>query len=105
LRASRVWAGLTELTELHLEGTKITDKGLASLKGLKNLEYPSNLYGTAVTDAGLDQLSALTKLKHLYVWQTKVTDAGAGKLKQAVPGVEVVMGFDQAAEEVGGLMV
>lgn len=83
---------LTELTHLHLEKTKITDKGLENLKGLVNLEY-LNLYGTAVSDAGLANLEGMKKLKHLYVWQTKVTESGAAKLKQAIPGVDVNLGF------------
>ena len=36
--------------QLHLERTKITDKGTPALKGLVNLEY-LNLYGDDVTDA------------------------------------------------------
>jgi len=53
---------------------------LVHLKGLVNLNY-LNLYGTAVTDAGLEQLKGLTQLKHLYLWQTKTTDAGVGTSK------------------------
>ncbi|HZU38939.1 MAG TPA: hypothetical protein VFA18_23635, partial [Gemmataceae bacterium] len=84
---------LTGLTRLHLEKTKITDQGLANLKGLVNLEY-LNLYGTAVTDKGLANLEGMKKLKHLYLWQTKVTDAGVARLKKALPGVQIVRGFD-----------
>ena len=85
--------GLTELEQLHIEQTKITDKGLANLKGLTKLTY-LNLYGTEVTDAGLESLKGLTSLKSLYVWQTKVTSEGVKKLKQAIPGLEVVMGWE-----------
>jgi hypothetical protein len=85
---------LAELTRLHLEKTKITDKGLENLKGLVNLEY-LNLYGTDVSDAGLTNLEGMKKLKHLYVWQTKVTEAGAAKLKQAIPGLDVNLGFKE----------
>lgn len=86
-----------QLTELHLEQTKITDKGIATIRDLKNLQY-LNLYGTAVSDAGLDQLRGLTNLKHLYVWQTKITEAGTKKFKAAVPGVDIVGGWELPAE-------
>jgi hypothetical protein len=59
------------------------------LKDLGNLEY-LNLYGTAVTDAGLEHLKGLKNLKKLYVWQSQVTDAGIAKLKESLPGVTVV---------------
>ena len=88
---------MTSLTRLHLEQTKITDKGLANLKGLINLEY-LNLYGTEITDLGLEELAGLSKLKNLYVWQTKVTEAGVGKLKKAVPNLEIVTGWEQKEE-------
>ena len=90
--------GLKELTVLHLEGTRITDTGLANVKDLRNLTY-LNLYNTAVSDAGLEHLKGLTNLKSLYLWQTKVTDAGVSKLKQALPKVEIVMGWDQAPKK------
>ena len=86
-------AGLVNLTRLHLELTSVTDAGLVHLKGLSNLAY-LNLYGTAVTDAGLENLAGLKKLKNLYVWQTKTTEAGIAKLKQSVPGLQVIAGLD-----------
>ncbi len=90
----------TGLTELHLELTRITDAGLASLKPMQDLEY-LNLFGTAVTDAGLFHLASLPKLRSLYVWQTKVTPAGAKKLKEALPKLEINLGWDHppAAEQ------
>ena len=57
-----------------------------------NLTY-LNLYGTAVSDAGLGQLAGLKNLRNLYVWQTKVTDEGIQKLKQALPGVDINKGW------------
>jgi hypothetical protein len=50
-----------------------------------------------VTDSGLDQLKGLRHLRNLYVWQTKVTEAGVKKLKAALPGLEVSTGWDLAA--------
>ena len=89
---------MTTLTRLNLENTKITDKGLASLKGLSNLTY-LNLYGNEITDRGLEELVGLSKLKNLYVWQTKVTEQGVGKLKKALPNLEIVTGWEQKEPE------
>ena len=86
-----------DILQLHLELTKITDAGLASLKGLKNLEY-LNLYGTGVTDAGLKHLTGLANLKSLYLWQTKVTPEGARKLKEALPKLDINMGWETAEQ-------
>ena len=61
--------------------------------GLTNLEY-LNLYGTEITDAGLSNLEGMKKLKKLYVWQTKVTDKGIAQLRKALPGVEIIEGFE-----------
>jgi len=52
-----------------------------------------NLYGTAIGDAGLEQLTGLKSLRNLYVWQTKVTDEGIKKLKQALPSVNIEKGW------------
>jgi len=68
------------LTRLHLNRTAVSDAGLGALKGLAGLEY-LNLVGTSVGDAGLAHLAGLTKLQRLYVMGTKVTDAGVAKLK------------------------
>ena len=65
---------------------------------LENLEY-LNLYGTKVTDEGLQNLENLKKLKKLYVWQTGVTQAGVDKLKSAVPGIYVNMGWQVPKQE------
>jgi hypothetical protein len=57
-----------------------------------NLSY-LNLYGTAVSDAELEQLTGLKNLRNLYVWQTKVTDEEIKKLKQTLPGVDIDKGL------------
>jgi hypothetical protein len=58
-----------------------------------NLEY-LNLYGTKVTDAGLQHLKGLAKLKKLYLWQTEVTKDGADGLIAAIPGLYINRGAD-----------
>ncbi len=85
---------LSMLTKLHLENTSITDQMLQHVGKLSNLKY-LNVYGTKVTDAGLEHLKGLKKLKKLYVWQTGVTEAGANKLKEAIPGLDVNLGWKQ----------
>ena len=41
----------------------------------------------------------MKKLKNLYLWQTKVTDAGVARLKKALPQVEIVRGLELPKEE------
>lgn len=81
-------AGL-KLQKLHLEKTGIGDSGLMHLKEMKDLEY-LNLYATKVTDEGLKQLAGLKKLRKVYVWQSKVTEAGMKSLEKQIPGLKVV---------------
>ncbi len=80
------------LTKLHLENTSVTDKTLQQLGKLTRLEY-LNLYATKVSDAGLEHLKNLKNLKKLYVWQTGVTEGGAKKLQEAIPGLDVNLGW------------
>lgn len=90
-----VIAELKNLRKLHLEKTAITDDGLIHLSGLEQLEY-LNLYGTSITDAGLLHLQDLANLQSLYLWQTNVTQEGAAALQEAIPGLYVNMGWDNA---------
>jgi serine/threonine protein kinase len=75
--------GLTALQELNLGGCKkVTDAGLAHLKGLTALQE-LNLGGCVrVTDAGLAHLKSLTALQQLDLnGCVRVTDAGLTHLK------------------------
>ena len=47
-----------------------------------------------MTDAGLDHLKGLTHLKNLYVWQSKVTEAGVANLKKALPKLDISTGWE-----------
>jgi hypothetical protein len=58
---------------------------VAILKGLTNLS-DLDLHGTQVTDAGLVQL---TNLETLGIGGTRVTDAGMNELKWALPGLRI----------------
>jgi hypothetical protein len=63
------------------------------LKGLINLTY-LNLYGTTVSDAGLEHLKGLTNLQSLYLWQSKATAAGATNLQNTLPHLFVSRGWE-----------
>ena len=81
--------GLTNLTDLNLYRTQITDSGLAHLKGLTKLQHLW-LTSTQITDAGLVDLKGLTKLKQLnLLLNKKVTDAGVAELQQVLPNCEI----------------
>ena len=62
-----------------LFGTKVTDAGLQQLAELKSL-HTLNLGNTRVTDAGLQQLAGLTNLTMLTLDGTQITDAGLQQL-------------------------
>jgi Leucine Rich repeat len=73
-------SGLTRLSSLTLDSSRVTDLGLSHLEGLTKL---AGLYldRTQITDAGLSHLVGLTKLVVLSVNDTHVTDAGLVHLK------------------------
>jgi hypothetical protein len=70
--------------QLHSEQNGITDAGLASLKGLKELGL-LDLSGSAITDTGLEQLKVLSNLKEVRVRGTQVTKAGRERFKAGMP--------------------
>jgi hypothetical protein len=76
--------GLTKLKTLDVEHffgwREITDVGLQHLKDLKDLEVLW-LWGTNITDAGLDNLHGLTNLKRINFGRTPISDAGLARLK------------------------
>jgi peroxiredoxin len=72
--------GLTSLEQLHLNKTLITDEGLIHLKELDQLKL-LHVHDTKVTDAGLAYLGELRSLQRLDIGQTQVTDAGLAHLK------------------------
>jgi internalin A len=81
--------GLTKLESLNLEGTAITDRGLEYVRGFKSL-YSLDLSNTAVTDAGLDLLRGCENLGMLFLHDTKVTEEGVKRLSAALPGCHVL---------------
>ena len=72
---------------LSLE-VKITDAGVAHLRGLPRLQIVA-LEEAAITDAGLAHLKALTQLQELSLKGTEVTETGIRELQKAQPKVKV----------------
>jgi uncharacterized protein (TIGR03067 family) len=79
---------LGRVTELRLDGSKVTDAGLAALEGINNLER-INLEQTAITDAGLDHLRNMTTLTQLNLNESQVTPAGVHNLLKSLPQLRV----------------
>lgn len=77
-----------QLTALRFKSPRITDAGLAHLKGLSQLRSLA-LEDAAITDAGLVHLNALTALEEVNLKGTKVSDAGAQELQKASPKAKV----------------
>jgi tRNA_anti-like/Leucine Rich repeat len=108
--------GLTWLSRLDLSESELADAGLAHLQGLPNLTVVQ-LRDTRVGDAGMAHLAKLPRLRVLFVGGTDVGDAGVqhlgavkslkllslgkdakvtaegiAKLKEALPGLQVLRG-------------
>jgi len=81
---------------LFLDNTKITDAGLEDLSALTQLEVLS-LKGSAITDAGLQKLKGLTALRRLIVIGAPVTDGGVKELQQALPQVAIITEQERGA--------
>jgi internalin A len=81
-------AGFPQVKDLTVAESMVTDDGLKELKALSKLESLS-LTRTKITDAGLKNLKDMKGLKMLHVIDTKVTEAGVKDLKKALPGCNI----------------
>ena len=81
---------LTELQELNLGRTKVTDAGLAQLEGMSKL-VELTLDSTEVGDLGLARIEGLNRITTLSLDRTKVTDDGVARLQ--------LMRADQQAQQ------
>jgi serine/threonine protein kinase len=66
---------LTEINNLSLQGTRITDVGMKYLAGFRKL-HQLYLGQTAITDAGVKELAQCEQLRFLGLENTRLTDAG-----------------------------
>lgn len=71
-------AAFGELEDLTLESTSLTDAGFKHVAVLKRVHSLSFPFCSGLTDAGLRELNPLSKskLRHLNLFQTKITDKG-----------------------------
>ena len=67
----------------------MTDKSLEVLKPLPRLQ-DLRLDGATITDAGVETLCAMTSLKSLNLYHTLVSEKGYQRLRQALPGCQIV---------------
>jgi hypothetical protein len=66
------------------------DEGLKNLEGMKDLTELV-LASTPITDAGLDTIKMLTKLKDINLSFSKVTPEGVSKLEAALPDAKITL--------------
>ncbi len=78
-----------QLAGLDLTGTRVSDKGLASIARLSRLSGLT-LERTKVTDAGMAELKPLENLFMLQIVGTTVTPSGVAPLKAAIPKLNVI---------------
>ena len=71
---------------------RISDAGLAPLSQLAALERLELEVGCGVTDAGLDHLAGLPRLREVSLNYTAVTPDGVARLERAIPGLKVRFG-------------
>ncbi len=74
----------------------VTDAGLANLSGLTRLTEV-HLNDREITDAGLVHLKKLTQLERIYLGNTGVTDIGIAHLQAALPNCKISRGSGNAA--------
>jgi hypothetical protein len=75
--------------EVTFEGPDFTDEDLAKLCRIQDTIDTLKLNHTTVTEAGLDQLKALTSLEELYLKGSRVSETKLRELKVALPMLEV----------------
>jgi hypothetical protein len=87
--ATEYIARLTELTDLELNFTSITDAGVSRLAPLVKLER-LELRGTKVTDACIDHLCQFKALARVDLRKTQVTTSGTEKLRDRIPRIDIL---------------
>ena len=89
----RPLAELPRLTQLTFISTRLGDEHMAVLSEFSNVEtlwlWYYNNPNNPITDAGLEHLSRMPKLKELRVSKTEVTAAGVARFRAARPNVRI----------------
>jgi hypothetical protein len=73
---------------LSLEGTAVSDDGLAIVAGWEELQFLF-LDKTSISDEGLSHIEDLPKLHVLSTYDTQVTDAFRSRLRAKRPDLQV----------------
>ncbi len=76
--------------EIGFSDTMVTDKGIAHLKPLCQLERLS-IFDANITDASIPLLRGFKKLKSLFLGDVKLTDKGMETLSNALPKCEITI--------------
>lgn len=84
-------AQFRNLTRLGLERTFITDAGIENLKALSSLSV-LNLSGTQVSLDGLTRISNLRNIRSLNLYQTQVRPGLLEQVRKLFPGAEIEFG-------------
>jgi hypothetical protein len=74
--------------EVDFRGSQVENDDLAGLKHIANLKNV-DLRGTRISDAGLVHLEGLKTLDRLYLTRSLATEAGAEKVRKALPNTKV----------------
>ncbi|MBK9387714.1 MAG: hypothetical protein IPN34_23105 [Planctomycetes bacterium] len=82
-------AGLPRLAKLDLSDTGLATRDLEACSTGLRATRELNLNGNNVDDAALVWLAGLPVLEDLYLWRTKVTEAGIAKLRAAKPSLHL----------------
>lgn len=82
---------MKNLIRLDLSDMEIGSGSLEAVAQLPSLEW-LNLHNTQVTDEGLLKLKNLSKLKKVYLWNSKATPEGGEALKKEIPELEFFFG-------------
>lgn len=96
-RGLKAVAAIPTLRTLHYGLSQhVTDEGLASLAGSQINEL--SLYTTNITDAGVDSLLEMKQLKRLVISRTKITVVGILRLKD-LPNLQSIDAREQLTKD------
>ncbi len=79
---------LSRLTFLDLSNNNISADGVAQLRGLENL-FSLTMNETSVDDGLVESIGELRGLHYLDVYGTSVSDAGAARIRERLPNVQI----------------